>query len=61
MSLAEMKLEAIKKISLIDSEKTLQEVLQFLNSEDEKKEYNLSINYDLIKDQYSDVLQKLAQ
>jgi hypothetical protein len=61
MSVAEMKLEAITKISNLKSEKTLQEVLALLNSADEKGSSSLSQNYDAIKAQYGDVLQKLAQ
>lgn len=56
-----MKLEAITKISNLKSEKTLQEVLALLNSADEKGSSSLSQNYDAIKAQYGDVLQKLAQ
>jgi hypothetical protein len=61
MSVAEMKLEAITKISNLKSEKKLQEVLALLNSADEKVSPSLSQNYDAIKAQYGDVLQKLAQ
>ena len=61
MSVAEMKLEAIKKITTLASEKTLQNVLKLLESADEEKLVNLSHNYDAIKGQYGAVLQKLAQ
>lgn len=61
MSVAEMKLEAINKITSLTSEKTLQEVLALLNTADEKEPVSLSQNYDDIKAQYEDVLHKLAQ
>lgn len=61
MSVAEMKLEVINKISNLKSERVLQEVLVLLNTADKKESLSLSQNYDNIKDQYGDVLQKLAQ
>ena len=61
MSVAEMKLEAISKITNLASEKTLQDVLKLLESADEEESVNLSQNYDAIKAQYEAVLQKLAQ
>lgn len=56
-----MKLEAISKISNLESEKTLKEVLALLNAVDEKELPSLSKNYDAIKEQYGDVLQRLAK
>ena len=62
MSVAEMKIEAIKKITGIESESVLSEVLELLNANREKEATtSLSKNYDAIKEQYGDVLQKLAQ
>jgi hypothetical protein len=61
MSVAEMKLEAISKISNLQNEKTLQDVLALLNAVNEKEEWSLSKHYDQIKEQYGEVLQKLAQ
>ena len=61
MSVAEMKLEAISKITNLTSEETLQEVLKLLKTVDEKTPVRLSLNYDAIKAQYGEVLQKLAQ
>ena len=63
MSVAEMKIEVINKITNINSQATLQEVLELLNNatEKEKDALRLSKNYDVIKEQYGDVLQKLAQ
>ena len=59
MSVAEMKLEVIKKIAKLENEAVLQEVLTLL--EKDAGENTLSKNYDTIKAQYGDVLQKLAQ
>ena len=63
MSVAEMKIKVISKITSINNEIVLQEILTFLENvtEKEKDTLNLSKNYDAIKEQYSDVLQKLAQ
>jgi hypothetical protein len=61
MSVAEMKLEAINKITNLASEKKLQDVLKLLESADEEKAVSLSQNYEAIKTKYEDVLQKLAQ
>ena len=62
MSVAEMKIEVINKITHIEDEGLLQEVLAMLNDKNESKSsYNLSSAYEDIKKQYGDVLQKLAQ
>ena len=63
MSVAEMKIEAISKITSIEDETILKEVLALLKKSNEAKtnSYNLSGTYDEIKSQYGDVLQKLAQ
>jgi hypothetical protein len=60
MSVAEMKLEAINKIINLTSEETLLDVLKLLQRADDKEPIRLSENYDAIKAQYGDVLQKLA-
>ena len=63
MSVAEMKLEVISKITTVESEVVLQQVLALLENvtEKENEAVSLSKNYDAIKEQYGDVLQKLAQ
>lgn len=63
MSVAEMKLEAIKKITSIDNESVLKNVLSLLKEAGEQGEpsINLSRNYDAIKEQYGKVLQRLAE
>ncbi len=62
MSVAEMKLEAINKITGMQDEAILKEVLSYLEEKyNNKGEYNLSRHYDAIKEQYGDVLEKLAQ
>jgi hypothetical protein len=63
MSVAEMKLELINKITQVDDERILNEVLSLLKNSKSKSgnEINLADNYDKIKEQYGDVLQKLAQ
>jgi hypothetical protein len=63
MSVAEMKLKAINKITNLDNETLLQKVLSLLENAagKESEDNNLSKNYEAIKAQYGDVLQKLAQ
>ena len=63
MSVAEMKIELISKITSIEDEKLLQEVLSLVRrvNVDEPQGLKLSATYDRVKDQYGDVLQKLAQ
>lgn len=63
MSVAEMKLEAINKITKLQNETVLQDVLTMLEAATAKEtgNDNLAKNYDAIKAQYGDVLQKLAQ
>ena len=63
MSVAEMKLEAINKITKLENETVLQEVLALLENATgkETEDSSLTKNYDAIKAQYGDVLQKLAQ
>lgn len=63
MCVAEMKLEAINKITGMQDEAALKEVLDYLENHKvgEKSEYNLSRDYHAIKEQYGAVLEKLAQ
>jgi len=64
MNVAEMKLEAITKIASLSEEKSLKEILDYLNKiqEDQKsKLYNLSSHFDEISKQYDETLKKLAQ
>jgi hydrogenase maturation factor len=64
MSTIEMKEEIMKKVSKIDSEDVLQQVLQYLhtlNTPKETKTLNLSQHYDKVVEQYGNVLAKLAQ
>ena len=61
MSVAEMKIEVINKITNVNSETVLQQVLTLLKNETENETISLSKNYDAIKYQYGDVLQKLTQ
>ena len=63
MSAAEMKVEAINKITNVNNESTLKEVLKLLKEADKTVDssFKLSIHYEAIKEQYGDVLQKLAQ
>ncbi len=63
MSVEEMKIEVINKIANINSETVLQEVLTLLKNTTgtEEASGSLSKNYEAIKKQYGDVLQKLAQ
>lgn len=63
MSAAEMKIEVINKITNLDNELLLKEVMKLLKEADETKgkPIKLSGHYEAIKEQYGDVLQKLAQ
>lgn len=64
MSIAEMKLLAINQISNLDDEKSVTEILEHLakiSSVKDDKVLNLSERYNKAKEQYGDVLQKLAQ
>ena len=64
MSVAEMKLAAINEISKLDNENALREILEHLvkiSSSKENKVLNLSKHYDNVKEQYGNVLKKLAQ
>lgn len=63
MSVAEMKLEAINKITGIEDEAALKEILDYLEKQNpnKKDQPNLSRHYNAIKEQYGDVLEKLAQ
>ncbi len=63
MNTAEMKIELINKITKINNESVLKEVLALLKEANEKDELsiNLTRNYEAVKEQYGDVLQKLAQ
>lgn len=61
MSIDEMKLEAINKVIRLQSENSLQEVLKHLNKLNNSDVINLSQHYNVVKEQYEDVLKKLAQ
>lgn len=63
MSVAEMKVALINRITNLNDEALLQEVLALLEKAEEKgvNTTSLSQNYDAIKAQYGDVLQRLAQ
>lgn len=61
MSVAEMKLEAIKRIINTDDEVVVQKILAFLEEIAAKNApADLFKNYDAIKEQRGDILQKLA-
>lgn len=63
MSVAEMKIEVINKVTNLNNEPLLKEVLSLLKNTNEtgNPSYNLSGAYESIKEQYEEVLQKLAQ
>ena len=64
MSIAEMKLAAINEIANLNNEKALKEVLSVLAGlakPEQIDNMNLSQHYEDIKNQYSKVLEKLAQ
>ena len=63
MSVAEMKIEVITKIASIENETILKEVLALLSEGNYSKDAPTSLShfYNDIKNQYGDVLQKLAE
>lgn len=62
MSVAEMKLEAINKITTVENETVLKEVLSLLEDANTTNGVvNLSKSYNELKEQYGDALQRLAQ
>ena len=65
MSIAEMKIIAIKEITNLENENALKEILDHLakmQSDDNNiKVLNLSRHYDAIKNKFGNTLQKLAQ
>ena len=63
MSVAELKIEVITKIASIENETILKEVLALLSESNDSKDAPTSLShfYDDIKNQYGDVLQKLAE
>jgi flagellar biosynthesis/type III secretory pathway protein FliH len=66
MSTLEMKSEIINEVSKINSDVALKQVLQYLHTlnvqqTQEQKPLNLSQHYDIVKEQYGNVLSKLAQ
>jgi hypothetical protein len=64
MSVAEMKLAAINEIGKLEDANEVKEILEHLakiSSAKEEKTFNLSQHYNKVKEQYSNVLQKLAQ
>lgn len=64
MSVAEMKLAAIQEISKLNDVNLLKEVLEHLAkiaATDDSKPLNLAQHYDKIKNEYSNVLKRLAQ
>jgi predicted Zn-ribbon and HTH transcriptional regulator len=63
MSIAEMKLAAINEISKLEDEKAIKEILEHLakiSLTKEDKVLNLSEHYNNVKEQYGNVLKRLA-
>jgi len=56
-----MKIEAINQITRLTEEESLKEILAHLAKLNKQNALNLSQHYGDIKDQYEDVLKKLAQ
>lgn len=64
MSITEMKLKAIKKITSLEDESILKNILIQLDKSEDKKEntpLNLSQHFESISKQYDNTLKKLAQ
>jgi hypothetical protein len=60
MSVEEMKMEVIKSVIQLKSEDAVKEIAEHLNRLNNET-INLSNQYQAVKNQYADVLQKLAQ
>lgn len=57
-----MKLEVINRITNINNEELLRHVFTLLSTKETKEgSVKISSTYDTVKEQYNDVLQKLAQ
>lgn len=64
MSINEMKLKVIEKITSLDDEETLKDILSSLEKSENKSEikvYNLSQHVESISKQYDETLKKLAE
>jgi uncharacterized protein (DUF2164 family) len=63
MSVAEMKLAAISKISKLNTEAAVKEILEYLEkfSVTEAKPFDAEVFFNESKEKYGDVLKKLAQ
>mgnify|MGYP001557182600 FL=1 len=63
MSINEMKIKAIEKITSLNNEETLKNILSELDKSENKSEpaYNLSSHFESISKRYNKTLQKLAK
>ncbi len=64
MSISEMKVLAFEKLSALNEESAIKEILlhlEYLNNVKKSKVYNLSIHLDSINERYSETLQNLAE
>lgn len=65
MSIAELKLKAIEKLTTLDDEEALKSILKQLgekdNSTNSNKVHNLSKHFENISARYDNTLKKLAQ
>ena len=64
MSIAELKLKVIEKLTTLNNEDTLMNILEQLNEREKKqdsKTHNLSRHFESISERYDSTLKKLAQ
>ena len=61
MSVDEMKIEAIRKITELEDEKLLKDILVQLEKVPDSETYLLAQHYGSIRDEYFTVLEKLAK
>ena len=64
MSIAELKLKAIEKLTSLDNEEVLKNILEQLNKEEkisDSKVHNLSQHFESISERYNHTLKKLAK
>jgi hypothetical protein len=64
MSISEMKVLAFEKLSALNEESAIKEILEHLetlNTNKKSKVYNLSSHLESINERYSETLQKLAE
>lgn len=61
MSIAELKLKVIEKLTTLENEETLKNILMQLDNSKDTKVHNLSQHFESISKRYNNTLKKLAK